>query len=112
MLNSCLEAVLLPPYILPLCATLQAEIEAQPLLFNSFMTRDANEKPVYTAAPSYDQLKKVLEEKLAEYNENNAVMDLVGRLLQGGCRAGGAGVGEQGVTSGHMQYSLKGIMLV
>jgi dynein heavy chain len=27
--------------------------------------------------PSYDSLKKVLEDKLAEYNETNAVMDLV-----------------------------------
>lgn len=55
----------------------QAEIEARPLLFGSFMARDTNENPVYTPTPGYDPLKKALEEKLAEYNDNNAVMDLV-----------------------------------
>ena len=44
--------------------------------------RDANENPVYKAAPSYDALKKALEEKLADYNENNASMDLVGYSFQ------------------------------
>jgi dynein heavy chain len=33
--------------------------------------------PLYAPVPSYEALKKVLEEKLAEYNETNAVMDLV-----------------------------------
>ena len=33
--------------------------------------------PVYAPVATYDSLKKVLEEKLAEYNETNAVMDLV-----------------------------------
>lgn len=56
----------------------QADIEARPLLFNSFMTRDANENPIYNAAPGYDQLKRLLGERVAEYNESNAVMDLVG----------------------------------
>jgi len=32
---------------------------------------------VYAPVATYDSLKKVLEEKLAEYNETNAVMDLV-----------------------------------
>lgn len=31
---------------------------------------------MYAPVSSYDSLKKVLEEKLAEYNETNAVMDL------------------------------------
>jgi dynein heavy chain len=33
--------------------------------------------PVYAPVASYDSLKNVLEEKLAEYNDTNAVMDLV-----------------------------------
>jgi dynein heavy chain len=33
--------------------------------------------PVYAPVPSYQALKKVLDEKLAEYNDTNAVMDLV-----------------------------------
>lgn len=32
---------------------------------------------MYAPLSTYDSLKKVLEEKLAEYNETNAVMDLV-----------------------------------
>lgn len=35
------------------------------------MARDANELPVYTCAPSVDALKRALDDKLAEYNENN-----------------------------------------
>ncbi len=59
---------------------LQTEIESRPLIFNSFTTRDANDNPVYHSTTGYDQLKKVLEDKLAEYNENNAVMDLVSSM--------------------------------
>jgi hypothetical protein len=33
--------------------------------------------PVYSAVPSYEHLKKVLDDKLREYNESNAVMNLV-----------------------------------
>ena len=33
--------------------------------------------PVYTSIPSYDVLKKALDDKLREYNESNAVMNLV-----------------------------------
>lgn len=36
-----------------------------------------DDTPLYTPVPGYDQLKKILEDKLAEYNETNAVMDLV-----------------------------------
>lgn len=38
---------------------------------------NAEGNPVYAPVASYDTLKKVLEEKLAEYNDTNAVMDLV-----------------------------------
>lgn len=38
---------------------------------------NAEGNPVYAPVASYDSLKKVLEEKLAEYNDTNAVMDLV-----------------------------------
>lgn len=58
-------------------ALLQAEIEARPLLYNNFMTMTAEDNPVYNAVPGYDQLRKTLNDKLAEYNESNAVMDLV-----------------------------------
>jgi hypothetical protein len=37
----------------------------------------ADDTPLYAPVLSYDGLKKVLEDKLAEYNETNAVMDLV-----------------------------------
>lgn len=52
-------------------------IEDKPNLFCSFMTADANENPIYNQIPNYDALKKVLEDKLSEYNETNAVMNLV-----------------------------------
>lgn len=54
-----------------------AQVDARPLVFNSFMARDANENSLYSCAPSSDALKKALDEKLSEYNESNAVMDLV-----------------------------------
>ncbi len=53
------------------------------MLFNSFITRDTNDNPIYNTGTGYDQLKKVLEDKLTEYNENNAVMDLVSALRCG-----------------------------
>lgn len=54
-----------------------AAIEERPLLYTSFMTTTAEDMPVYNSVPSYDSLKKVLEDKLNEYNETNAVMELV-----------------------------------
>ncbi len=51
---------------------LQADIQASPLVFNSFILHDSNEAPLYACAPSNDALKKALEEKLAGYNETNA----------------------------------------
>lgn len=56
---------------------LQAEVEARPLLYNNFMTVTADDTPVYNVVPGYEQLRKTLNDKLAEYNESNAVMDLV-----------------------------------
>ena len=58
-------------------SSLQAEIEARPLLYNNFMTVTADDTPVYNVVPGYEQLRKTLNDKLAEYNESNAVMDLV-----------------------------------
>ncbi|KAK9808985.1 hypothetical protein WJX72_007373 [[Myrmecia] bisecta] len=55
----------------------QTEIEARPLLFNSFMTVGGDDTPIYNTVPGYEELRKTLTEKLAEYNESNAVMDLV-----------------------------------
>eukprot|EP00891_Asterochloris_glomerata_P002883 jgi/Astpho2/2883/Aster-01037 len=55
----------------------QTEVEARPLLFSNFMTVTADDSPVYNNVPSFDTLRKTLDEKLAEYNESNAVMDLV-----------------------------------
>lgn len=37
----------------------------------------ADETPLYAPVPTYESLKKALEDKLNEYNETNAVMDLV-----------------------------------
>eukprot|EP00232_Nephroselmis_pyriformis_P019075 CAMPEP_0182900652 /NCGR_PEP_ID=MMETSP0034_2-20130328/28990_1 /TAXON_ID=156128 /ORGANISM="Nephroselmis pyriformis, Strain CCMP717" /LENGTH=4527 /DNA_ID=CAMNT_0025034901 /DNA_START=131 /DNA_END=13711 /DNA_ORIENTATION=+ len=53
------------------------EVEARPLVYTSFMQTSGDDSPVYTMCDTYDKLRKVLEEKLAEYNENNAVMELV-----------------------------------
>ena len=55
----------------------QADLEAQPLLYGSFMVTNADDEPVYAAIPGYDMLRKALDAKLAEYNEANPVMDLV-----------------------------------
>ena len=33
--------------------------------------------PIYTNVSSYEVLRKALDDKLKEYNETNAVMDLV-----------------------------------
>ncbi|DBB00312.1 TPA: Dynein beta chain, flagellar outer arm [Trebouxia sp. C0004] len=55
----------------------QTEVEARPLLYNNFMTVTADDTPIYNVVPGYEQLRKTLNDKLAEYNESNAVMDLV-----------------------------------
>lgn len=54
------------------------ELNAQPLIFASFANASASDgNPVYDEVTSYDNLKKLLQEKLQEYNESNAVMNLV-----------------------------------
>lgn len=40
------------------------------------MTTGDDER-IYSNVPTFESLRKVLEEKLAEYNESNAVMSLV-----------------------------------
>ena len=52
-------------------------MEARPLLYSDMMTVTADDTPVYNGVPGYDSLRKVLDDKLAEYNESNAVMELV-----------------------------------
>ena len=52
-------------------------VEERPLLYTSFMVSTPEDLPVYTFVPNYDALRKVLDDKLREYNESNAVMDLV-----------------------------------
>lgn len=47
------------------------------LLEHAAVQASADDTPVYAAVPTYEALKKSLEDKLAEYNETNAVMDLV-----------------------------------
>ena len=60
-----------------------AELEARPLVFAGFMQPGGGggggggEDGAYVAVPSYEALARVLEDRLAEYNETNAVMDLV-----------------------------------
>ena len=52
-------------------------MEARPLLFGSFQETDAENTPVYAELPGYEELRGVLDGKLAEYNEMNTSMDLV-----------------------------------
>lgn len=52
-------------------------MEAKPLLFGSFQETDAEDRPVYAELPGYEELRRVLNSRLAEYNETNTSMDLV-----------------------------------
>ena len=52
-------------------------MEAKPFLFGDFLDVDADDKPIYTEIPGYQELQKNLNAKLEEYNEFNAKMDLV-----------------------------------
>ena len=54
-----------------------AVIEALPRLFTSFVTFSADDEPVYTSITGMDALKKLLEQKLEEYNSGNPAMNLV-----------------------------------
>ncbi|CAG9462750.1 unnamed protein product [Pedinophyceae sp. YPF-701] len=53
------------------------EVEARPNVYTAFMQFDNEENGIYVGCPTYDKLKEVLEERLKEYNDANAVMDLV-----------------------------------
>ena len=59
------------------CGDLQADIEAKPNLWGNFMVQSADEVPLYAAIPGYDALRTTLTQKLGDYNEGNAAMDLV-----------------------------------
>lgn len=48
-----------------------------PLIFTSFVTACEGHEPAYMPIKSMDHLKGILEQKLAEYNEQVASMDLV-----------------------------------
>ncbi|CAD7696266.1 unnamed protein product [Ostreobium quekettii] len=52
-------------------------VEAQPRLFASFTTVSADDTPIYNEVEGFESLKKTLDDKLVEYNETNAVMELV-----------------------------------
>jgi dynein heavy chain len=53
------------------------ELFADSLIFTSFMSVHAGSDKMYMVIPAVDKLKKTLEEKLAEYNETFAEMNLV-----------------------------------
>ncbi|KAI8473051.1 MAG: flagellar outer dynein arm heavy chain beta [Monoraphidium minutum] len=53
-----------------------AALEERPLIFTSFM-QPSDDGSIYAPVPSYDALRKVLDDRLAEYNDTNTVMDLV-----------------------------------
>jgi dynein heavy chain, axonemal len=50
---------------------------APPLTFTNFVTFNLDDTPVYAPVASMAELKGALERKLGEYNETNAIMDLV-----------------------------------
>jgi len=53
------------------------QVEARPLIFTSFTTQTSDDSRPYMPAPEFSKLRRIVEDKLAEYNETNAVMDLV-----------------------------------
>ena len=52
-------------------------IHIEPLLFTSFTTESMHDEVVYIDVKSQAQVRGVLEKRLAEYNNTNAIMDLV-----------------------------------
>ncbi len=50
-------------------------LKAEPLIYCHFAAGIG--EPKYLAVPSWDSLKKILEEALDSYNEINAIMNLV-----------------------------------
>eukprot|EP00741_Cyanophora_paradoxa_P016051 tig00000042_g15496.t1 len=53
------------------------QVFARPLLFTSFVTPSGDESLNYIACADYAKLRRVLEERLSEYNETRPVMKLV-----------------------------------
>jgi dynein heavy chain len=49
----------------------------EPLIYTSFIAMCKGHEPSYKPIEEMDELKQVLEAKLAEYNETVSVMDLV-----------------------------------
>lgn len=55
----------------------EESIFAEPLLYSSFVDICKGHEPAYKSIDDYDELRLILEDKLAEYNENISAMDLV-----------------------------------
>ena len=61
----------------PSLLRVQAEVETKPNLWGNFMVLSGDEVPLYASVPGYDALRTTLTQKLNDYNESNAAMDLV-----------------------------------
>lgn len=55
----------------------EEQVFEEPLLYTSFIAMCKGHEPSYKPIEEMDELKQVLEAKLAEYNETVSVMDLV-----------------------------------
>ena len=63
-------------------------VEARPIVYSSFMQGGGSDEPSYEPGTSYEKLRKIVEEKLQEYNDSNPVMNLVlfNQALEHVCR--------------------------
>ena len=52
-------------------------MESKPNLWGNFMVVSGDDVPLYAAIPGYDNLRTTLTQKMNDYNESNAAMDLV-----------------------------------
>ena len=52
------------------------EIMAKPNIFTSFMRKNEHQEHIYFPVESYEVLRRALDERLQEYNESNAEMNL------------------------------------
>ena len=52
-------------------------IFAEPLIYTSFVDICKGHEPAYKPVDDMDALREILEERLADYSENIATMDLV-----------------------------------
>lgn len=90
-------------------------IEERPLIFASHasLTYTPDDVPVFNSISSFDILKKTLEDKLREYNESNAVMELVlfqqvgGKITHSGSRSSIEGFVILPVDSAHSRGGLQ-----